>query len=59
MKINVDPEKMASRIARTPLGRLGEAEDIANAALFLASSESSWITGTSVLVDGGATHAIR
>jgi NAD(P)-dependent dehydrogenase (short-subunit alcohol dehydrogenase family) len=59
MKINVDPEKMASRIARTPLGRLGEAEDIANAALFLASSESSWITGTSILVDGGATHAIR
>lgn len=59
MKINVDPEMMAIRIARTPLGRLGEAEDIANATLFLASSESSWITGTSILVDGGATHAIR
>ncbi len=59
MKLNVDPEMMASRIARTPLGRLGEAEDIASAALFLASSESSWITGTSILVDGGATHAIR
>jgi NAD(P)-dependent dehydrogenase (short-subunit alcohol dehydrogenase family) len=59
MKINVDPEMMASRIARTPLGRLGEGEDIANAALFLASSESSWITGTSILIDGGATHAIR
>jgi NAD(P)-dependent dehydrogenase (short-subunit alcohol dehydrogenase family) len=50
---------MATRIARTPLGRLGEVEDIAQAALFLASSDSSWITGTSILVDGGATHAIR
>lgn len=59
MKINVDPEMMATRIARTPLGRLGEAEDIANAVIFLASSESSWVTGTSILVDGGATHAIR
>jgi len=59
MKINVDPEMMATRIARTPLGRLGEAEDIASAAMFLASSDSSWITGTSILVDGGATHAIR
>ena len=59
MKINVDPEMMATRIARTPLGRLGEAEDIASAVMFLASSESSWVTGTSMLVDGGATHAIR
>ena len=59
MKINVDPEMMATRIARTPLGRLGEAEDIASAAMFLASSDSSWITGTFILVDGGATHAIR
>jgi NAD(P)-dependent dehydrogenase (short-subunit alcohol dehydrogenase family) len=59
MKLNVDPDMMATRIARTPLGRLGEVEDIAQAALFLASSDSSWITGTSILVDGGATHAIR
>jgi NAD(P)-dependent dehydrogenase (short-subunit alcohol dehydrogenase family) len=59
MKLNVDPDMMATRIARTPLGRLGEVEDIANATLFLASPESSWITGTSILVDGGATHAIR
>jgi len=59
MKLNVDPDMMATRIARTPLGRLGEVEDIASATLFLASPESSWITGTSILVDGGATHAIR
>jgi NAD(P)-dependent dehydrogenase (short-subunit alcohol dehydrogenase family) len=36
-----------------PLHRLGEPEDVANAALFLASDISSWITGTTVVVDGG------
>lgn len=36
-----------------PLHRLGEPEDIANAALFLASNASSWITGTTLVVDGG------
>ena len=39
---------------RTPLHRLGEPVDIANAALFLASDQSSWMTGQTVCVDGGA-----
>ena len=40
--------------ARVPLGRLGEPSDIANAALFLASDLASWITGHTLVVDGGA-----
>ena len=57
VRINVDPAMAARRLARTPLGRLGEPDDVASAALFLASAESSWMTGDSVLVDGGTTHA--
>jgi 3-oxoacyl-[acyl-carrier protein] reductase len=38
-----------------PLGRFGTPRDIANAALFLASDEASYITGTTILVDGGQT----
>ena len=39
---------------RTPLGRIGEPQDIANAALFLASDLASWITGQTLVVDGGS-----
>ncbi|MEU9839778.1 SDR family oxidoreductase [Actinomadura sp. NPDC048032] len=38
-----------------PLGRIGEPEDIANAAVFLAGDASSWMTGQTLVVDGGAT----
>lgn len=57
VRINVDPAMAAKRLARTPLGRLGEVDDVASAALFLASDDSAWMTGESVLVDGGTTHA--
>jgi 2-keto-3-deoxy-L-fuconate dehydrogenase len=40
-------------IARQPLGRLGTAEEIAYAALYLASDESSYTTGTAIIADGG------
>jgi 3-oxoacyl-[acyl-carrier protein] reductase len=40
-------------IARTPLGRMGTGEDIAKAALFLASEDSGWVTGEELLVGGG------
>jgi 3-oxoacyl-[acyl-carrier protein] reductase len=48
------PEKVLDGMrARTPLGRLGEPRDIANAYLFLASEEASFITGAVLRVDGG------
>ena len=44
--------------ASMPLGRLGEPSDIANAAVFLASDLASWITGQTIIVDGGATLGV-
>ena len=38
-----------------PIGRIGTPRDIAGAVVFLASDDSSWITGTTVMVDGGYT----
>jgi 3-oxoacyl-[acyl-carrier protein] reductase len=49
----VPSEILDGMAARTPLGRLGAAEDIANAYLFLASDEAAFITGTVLNVDGG------
>jgi len=48
-----DPERRGRVIARTPLGKLGEPSDVANAALFLASTQSRYITGIVLPVDGG------
>lgn len=44
---------IASMVAAIPLGRLGSVSDVANAFLFLASDEASYITGTTIVVDGG------
>ncbi|RDE07549.1 SDR family NAD(P)-dependent oxidoreductase [Sphingomonas aracearum] len=47
--------KMAERNAKCPMGRQGTSQDVANAAVFLASDESSYITGNLLVVDGGWT----
>src|SRR2546422_5925617 len=55
-----DPNEILARWGKNiPLGRVGMPEDVARAILFLASDESSWITGTWLVVDGGAPPAIR
>lgn len=48
-----DPAKEAAILARTPLGRVGEPEDVARVVAFLALPASAWVTGTIVPVDGG------
>ncbi len=48
---------IAKRNALIPMGRMGDAWDIANAVLFLASDEARYITGTQIVVDGGVTAA--
>jgi NAD(P)-dependent dehydrogenase (short-subunit alcohol dehydrogenase family) len=51
--IMTDPAAQARTLSRTPLGRLGEPEEIASVALFLASEDSSYITGQTIYPDGG------
>jgi NAD(P)-dependent dehydrogenase (short-subunit alcohol dehydrogenase family) len=57
--IGVDPEDLVRRRAHgaVPLGRLGQPDEIANAALFLLSEEASFVTGVALPVDGGVTAA--
>ena len=50
-----DPDSLASRTATTPLRRIGEPDEIAGAAVFLASPAGSFVTGQSLVIDGGVT----
>lgn len=57
MKFLNTEEKKQRRLVHIPMGRFGEAKEMAQAALYLASDESSYVTGTEFLVDGGITAA--
>jgi NAD(P)-dependent dehydrogenase (short-subunit alcohol dehydrogenase family) len=50
-----DPERLERRMRRLPLGRVGIPEDIAYGVLYLASDESSFVTGAELVIDGGTT----
>ena len=61
---SANPEKIdwpqidRQRAKRIPLGRVGTPWDVANAAIFLASDDASYITGTEIVVDGGVTCTV-
>ena len=57
MKYLNTEEKKQRRLVHIPMGRFGQAKEIAKAALYLASDDSSFVTGTEFLVDGGITAA--
>ena len=52
-QLDVDEDEFMKEAADRPLNRVGNPQDVANAVLFLASGLSNWVTGTSIIVDGG------
>ena len=50
-----DEDQYRYRLGRTPIGRIGRPEDVAYGALYLASDESSFVTGSELVIDGGRT----
>jgi 3-oxoacyl-[acyl-carrier protein] reductase len=55
MTTSILADRGASVVAATPLGRIGQPDDIAGIALFLASAEAGWLTGRTIVADGGVT----
>jgi NAD(P)-dependent dehydrogenase (short-subunit alcohol dehydrogenase family) len=49
------PEGQQSWLSRVPMGRIGVSEDVAKGVMFLASDESSYMTGSELVIDGGIT----
>ncbi len=49
-----DPERRAERLRRVPMGRLGTIDEVTKGVLYLASDDSSYVTGTELVIDGGA-----
>jgi len=56
-QLMADPQWAARRLVHIPMGRPGQAAEIAQAALFLASDDASFMTGAALVVDGGITAA--
>ena len=56
-QLGEDEEGFLAESAKRPLGRMGRAEEIAQAALYLASDAASFVTGTALVVDGGGLAA--
>jgi 3-oxoacyl-[acyl-carrier protein] reductase len=55
MTAGILAERSASILAMTPLGRIGQPDDIAGIALFLASPDANWVTGRTIIADGGVS----
>jgi cyclopentanol dehydrogenase len=49
-----DPEVLKARLQRVPLGRMGTVDEIVTVVLYLASDDSSYMTGSELVIDGGA-----